>query len=136
MGMAGATALVTAMTTDGWSAVRAWIGRWLGRGHAQEESHHLVRLDRDRELLLAASGSEQADEAQQLVTAWAVRFQDVAEIGQDAALELVQWLAQWQAENPVESGKESGVRQKAKASGRARITQIGGSQIILPPRRS
>jgi hypothetical protein len=123
--MSGATALVVAMTNDGWSAARSWVGRWLSRGRPQEEGHSLARLDRDRKLLLSAPVDDQATEAERLVTAWAVRLQDVAEIDQNAALELVEWVTRRQSAN---LGKEQGVRQKAKASGHAQITQVGGNQ--------
>lgn len=128
MGIAGASALVIAMANDGWSSARSWIGHWLGRGRGQEESHSLALLDRDRQLLLVASDDDQADEAQRLVATWGVRLQDIADMDQDAAVELMQWVSRWQAEN---QGKQPGVRQKAKASGRARITQIGGNQTNL-----
>ena len=135
VGTAGASALITAMTTDGWRGVRAWVGRWLGRGHAEEETRHLVLFDRDRERLLAAPG-EEGDWAQRLVAAWAVRLQDVADMDQEAAKELLDWVNRWRAENPNVKLRGAVVRQNAKASGRARITQVGGNQTFAPPERS
>jgi hypothetical protein len=132
IGMTSATALITAMTSDGWNTVRAWVGRWLGRGRAEEETVHLVRLDRDREHLLATQEAEVRAESERLAAVWAVRLQDVVEIDKNAARELLDWANRWRAENPDVVSRATAVRQNAKARGHARITQVGGNQTFVP----
>lgn len=131
VGAAGAAALVASMVSDGWRGARSWVGRWLGRGRAEDETRQLARLDRDRELLLAAPENEADDRAREMSGAWAVRLQDVADEDEDAARELLDFVKRWQAENPEVAQKATVVRQNAKASGKARINQVGGNQTIF-----
>lgn len=130
VGTAGASALVTAMTTDGWNSVRAWIGRWLGRGHDEIETHQLALLDRDHDRLMATPEDQAQDQTQAIAAAWAVRLQDAADIDQASAQELLDWVHRWLTENPHQSQSFRQIRQSAKASGHARITQVGGNQTI------
>ncbi len=136
VGSTGASALIAAMTTDGWGRVRTWFGRWLGRGQSETETHHLSRLDRDRELLLATSAEESEEQAGRLAGAWTVRLQDIADMDAQAASELLEFLVRWRAENPESSERAGRVRQQAKASGHSSIVQVGGNQTVIRPERS
>ncbi|WP_159047861.1 hypothetical protein [Streptomyces sp. WM6378] len=133
--MAGASALVTAMTTDGWGGIRSWFGRWFGRGHAEAEEQCLVRLDRDR-TALADGGGDAAATSATLVNAWAVRLQDLVDMDRTAGEELLEWVRQWQADQPEAARRAAAVNQKAKASGHARITQVGGDQTNIRPEKA
>lgn len=136
VGTAGALALVTAMTTDSWRGVRTWFGQWLGRGHSETEVHHLTRLDRDQEALSAARADDEEQLARDLAAVWAVRLQDIADMDQGAGRELLEWVTRWRTENPEAARSAAVVKQNAKGSGRARITQVGGNQTIIRPARS
>ena len=107
VGTASALALVTAMTTDGWSGVRTWFGQWFGQGQAEAEKYHLTRLDRDRDTLLAVANAEEDQLARELASAWAVRLQDIADMDQDAAQELLEWMMGWRAQNPQAERRRS-----------------------------
>ncbi|MFI9723783.1 hypothetical protein ACIHFE_29685 [Streptomyces sp. NPDC052396] len=133
IGATGASALVASMTTDGWHGVRDWIAGLLGRGRTEVEARQAARLDRDRELLLAAPEAE--DRSRDVMDSWAVRLQDLADDDPEAARELLKFVAQWQAENPEAAQKATVIRQHAKASGKARINQVGGNQTVIKPRR-
>ncbi|WP_159054518.1 hypothetical protein [Streptomyces dysideae] len=54
---------------------------------------------------------------------------------QDAGRGLLEWLNQWRDRDPEAAQRAAGVRQKAKASGHSRITQVGGNQTIIRPER-
>ncbi|WP_202234617.1 hypothetical protein [Actinacidiphila reveromycinica] len=136
VGMAGASALVASMTADGWRGFRDWIARWLGRGQPQNEARQLARLDADRGLLLAATAGEAADQAGVVSASWAVRLQDLADEDPEAARELLEFVTRWRVENPESAQRATAIRQNAKASGKARITQVGGNQTIINPGQS
>ncbi|MFI1305070.1 MULTISPECIES: hypothetical protein [Streptomyces] len=135
VGTTSALALVTAMTTDGWRSVRDRVAQWLGRGRTDGGSALLTRLDGDRELLLATRAGEQEALAGELASHWGVRLQDLADTDDDTARELLEWVRRWQEQNPQEAQRANVIRQNAKASGRARITQVGGNQTIIRPER-
>lgn len=136
VGTASALALVTAMTTDAWGGVRTWFGRWFGRGRSEAEAHHLTRLDRDRDRLLAVADAEEGQLAGELAAVWAVRLQDIADVDQDAGQELLEWVTRWRTQNPEAEQRAAAIKQHAKASGRSRITQVGGNQTIIHRERS
>ncbi|MET9070565.1 hypothetical protein [Streptomyces sp. NPDC004232] len=74
--------------------------------------------------------------ARDLAAAWAVRLQDIADMDEDAGRELLEWVNQWRTENPEAVQRAAVVWQNAKASGRSRITQVGGNQTLIRPERS
>jgi hypothetical protein len=135
VGTAAASALAVAMTGDGWSGFRDWLGRWFGRGDDRTASRQLDRLDQDREALLALPEDEQDDRAGDLAAAWAVRLQDVADDTPDAGRELLAYVRQWREENPQAAPQVGVVSQRAKASGKSRVTQVGRDQITYRPER-
>ncbi|MFJ8545134.1 hypothetical protein ACIRFH_24520 [Streptomyces sp. NPDC093586] len=132
VGTTAASALVVAMTGDGWRGIRDWFGRDGDRTAARQ----LGRLDRDRETLLALPEEEREARAGDLSSAWAVRLQDLADEDPEAGQELLAYLKQWLAENPQAAPEVGAVSQRAKATGKSRITQVGRDQITINPRRS
>lgn len=134
VGVAGASALVAAMMSDGWRGVRDWVARLLGHGQVEAEARHVARLDRDRELLLAAPEGE--DRSGEVSASWTVRLQDLADEDQEAGRALLEFVNRWREQSPEAAEKASVVRQSAKASGKARINQVGGSQTVINPGRS
>ncbi|MEU9034618.1 hypothetical protein AB0D45_06845 [Streptomyces sp. NPDC048352] len=134
VGVAGASALVAAMMSDGWRGVRDWMARLLGHGQAEAEARHVARLDRDREVLLAAPEGE--DRSGEVSAAWTVRLQDLADEDQDAGRALLEFVNRWREQNPDAAPKATVVRQSAKAGGKARINQVGGNQTVINPGRS
>jgi hypothetical protein len=123
-------ALVTAMMTDSWERTREWFGRWLSRGHAESEQIHLERLDRDREAVRSATPESREERVGAVQARWAGRLEDLAELDPEAAELLVELTQQWMAEHPEDTGLGAQVRQEAKASGHARIIQVGRDQNI------
>ncbi|WDM15148.1 hypothetical protein J3S85_28720 [Streptomyces lavenduligriseus] len=137
VGTTAASALVVAMTGDGWRGFRDWLGRWFGRDGDRAAARQLDRLDRDRETLLALPEEERDARAGDLSSAWAVRLQDVADEDREAGQELLAYLKQWLAENPQAVPEVGAVTQVVKkATGKARVTQVGRDQITINPRQS
>ncbi|MEU6485823.1 hypothetical protein [Streptomyces sp. NPDC046887] len=135
VGTAAASALAVAMTGDGWRGFRDWLGRWFGRGGELATVRQLDRLDRDREALLAVLEDERDDRAGDLAAAWAVRLQDAVDEDPQAGRELLTYVKQWRDENPQAVPQVGVVSQRAKASGKSRITQVGRDQITFRPER-
>lgn len=75
----GATALVTAMVTDGWEATRTRFARLLGRGDDRQTKAVAERLERSRAALAAVPGPdlERAQAEQEI--AWRTRLSDLLE---------------------------------------------------------
>ncbi|UUU32145.1 hypothetical protein JIX56_20800 [Streptomyces sp. CA-210063] len=82
---AGGTALVQAMVTDTWAAVRDSAARLLGRGDAQRESSALVRLDASRETLRQATPATEESVLATQSALWSGRFEAVLEEHPDRA---------------------------------------------------
>lgn len=74
---AGGTALVQAMATDTWAAVRDSAVRLLGRGDAERESNALVRLDASRETLRQATPATEESVLAAQSALWSGRFEAV-----------------------------------------------------------
>jgi hypothetical protein len=85
-----ATTLVNAVTTDGWQAVRAAIGRLLGRGDKRAEESVLETLDEDATVLV---GSADAATRAAVQAQWSVRLRDLLRVDPDAADELRRLIA-------------------------------------------
>ncbi|MFE6104094.1 hypothetical protein ACFVQ4_29625 [Streptomyces laurentii] len=135
MGTAAASALAVAMTGDGWRGFRDWLGPWFGRGGDRAASRQLDRLDRDREALLAVPEEERDDHAGNLAATWALRLQDAVDDDPDAGRELLAFVQRWRDENPQAVPQVGVVTQRAKASGKSRVTQVGRDQITVRPER-
>ncbi len=136
VGTTAASALVVAMTGDGWSGFRGWLGRWFGRGDDQAADRRLDRLDRDRAALVAVPEDERADRAGALYSAWAVRLQDAADEDREAAQELLAYAKQWRSDHPEAAPQVTVVRQRAEAKGKSQVTQVGRDQTVIHPGRS
>jgi hypothetical protein len=74
------TRLVTAMTDDGWGAVRSRVAALLGRGDPEAVERQEQRLDRSQVELASASSTSAPEELGRLrerqAAAWATRFED------------------------------------------------------------
>jgi len=83
-----ATALVTAMVTDGWEGVRTQVARLFGRGGEQESETALERLDQSRAALITLNGAdrERARTEQEII--WRTRLADLLDRHPDAGPEL------------------------------------------------
>ena len=79
LAVAGATALVNAMVTDGWEGVRKRFARCLGRGDEKETEAAAARLEKSQEMLSRLSGTEleRAQAEQEIV--WRTRLGDLLE---------------------------------------------------------
>ncbi|MEU2281912.1 hypothetical protein ABZ614_08235 [Streptomyces sp. NPDC013178] len=73
---AGGAAVVQAAGTDAWAGLRAWVGRWSGRGDQQLEHATLERLDATE---AALSNSTEAEAAHQQGY-WSSRFEMLLEL--------------------------------------------------------
>ncbi|MBO0883329.1 MAG: hypothetical protein J2P17_23935, partial [Mycobacterium sp.] len=85
---AGGTAVVSAMATDGWAAVRTRTARLFGRGDATREAAAAKRLERVRAELDKLSGAELAQARAQQEAAWATRLADLLEEQPESESEL------------------------------------------------
>ncbi len=84
----GATALVTAMVTEGWESVRMRVGHFLGRGQQEHVAAMLRELDESRESLAGRSGAELEVALSELASAWQMRLADLLDRDRDAQSEL------------------------------------------------
>ena len=98
LAVAGATALVNAMVTDGWKGVRKRFARLLGRGDQKETEAAAARLEKSQEMLSGFSGTklEKAQAEQAIV--WRARLGDLLERHPDAEDELRRLVAEVQAQ--------------------------------------
>ncbi len=112
----GATALVTAMVTDGWEGTRARFARLLGRGDDKQTDAAGERLDHSHAVLAAVSGPDlrQAQAEQEIV--WRTRLSDLLEQEPGAEPELRALISEIQAQVIGSAGR---VEQHATASGHA-----------------
>jgi hypothetical protein len=72
MAGAAAAALVTEMTKEGWTSMRAAVARFFGHGGEDEQERQLRRLDADQAQVSEVSSEE-------LVDRWKRRFLTLAE---------------------------------------------------------
>ncbi|QEU92599.1 hypothetical protein [Streptomyces kanamyceticus] len=72
---AGGTAVVQAAGTDAWTAVRAAVARWFGRGDAARERAELARLDRTGTALSTAEGEPGRRLRDDERISWRTRFE-------------------------------------------------------------
>ncbi|MBL3666613.1 hypothetical protein JL475_11535 [Streptomyces sp. M2CJ-2] len=88
---AGGTAVVQAVGTDLWVAVRGRVARRLGRGSAEREQAVLERLDRTAgELEQGEAGESQRA---RLEASWQARFEDfIDELPAEEQSEAAEWL--------------------------------------------
>jgi hypothetical protein len=112
----GGTALVTAMVTDGWEAVRTRFARLLGRGETAETETVEARLERSRAQLATLSGAELERASAEQATAWQARFEDLLESDPAAAETLQNLVGEVQAQGVRSSGR---VEQHATAHDQA-----------------
>ena len=94
----GGSALVTAMVTDSWEAVRARCARLFGRGDPKETEVAAGQLEQSRAVLAGLSGPalEQARTEQGIV--WRTRLGDLLEQDPSAEKDLRTLIAEVQAQ--------------------------------------
>jgi hypothetical protein len=98
----GGTALVTAMVTDSWEALRSKFARLLGRGDARAEAAMLARLDESRTALASAAAVGDSERIRpELEAAWRIRLEDLLERDSEVAEELCALVAEAQAAGAV-----------------------------------
>jgi hypothetical protein len=110
-----ATALVTAMTTDGWEGVRKKVAQWFGRGKQDGTDRALAELDQSRAALTDATRTEQE-------IIWRTRMGDLASRDGAAAAELPALVRELQALTATVAGH---IEQHATASGNAQQAVLG-----------
>jgi hypothetical protein len=112
----GGTALVTAMVTDGWEAVRTRFARLLGRGDSKETETAAAQLERSRALLAPLSGAELERARAEQMIAWRARLEDLLERDPAAAEKLRTLVAEVQTQVVRSGGR---VEQHATAHDQA-----------------
>jgi hypothetical protein len=110
-----ATALVTAMTTDGWEGVRKKVAQWFGRVKKDGTDRALAELDQSRAALTDATRTEQE-------IIWRTRMGDLASRDETAAAELPALVRELQALTATVAGH---IEQHATASGNAQQAVLG-----------
>lgn len=143
---AGATTLVTAMTTDAWTSVKQGFARLLGRGDPEREEAAERRLERSRQELTGRTGAELERARAEQEAAWRLRLGDLLEDDPAAEAELRALIAACgtsataSGARSVAAGEISGiastgdhatnVQLKAEASGSARVYQSARDQTV------
>lgn len=88
LSMAGGTALVTAMVTDGWEGFKTRFARLLGRGDTNETGIVAAKLDESRAVLAVLAGAELLRARAEQELAWRIRLGDLLEGRPEADGEL------------------------------------------------
>ena len=112
LAVAGATALVNAMVTDGWEGVRKRFSRLLGRGDEKATEAAAARLEKSQEMLSGLSGAELEKAQAEQAVVWRTRLGDLLESHPDAEDELRRLVAEVQAQVVGSAGR---VEQRAAA---------------------
>ncbi len=112
LAVAGATALVNAMVTDGWEGIRQRFARLLGRGGEKETAAAAARLEKSQETLSGLSGTELEKAQAEQAIIWRTRLGDLLESHPDAEDELQTLVAEVQAQVVGSAGR---VEQRAAA---------------------
>ncbi|MFF8376699.1 hypothetical protein ACF07V_11275 [Streptomyces sp. NPDC015661] len=133
----GGTAVVQAVGTDAWTSMRARVATLLGRGDEQRSEHELERLDRTA-TVIANADEEQLDRVRTLQEGtWQARLEDwlssLDAAEREKALEELRGIVGEPAdarspEGPIWQGD---VRQTSRASGNARIYQLGQGEMSI-----
>jgi len=118
---AGATALVTAMVTDGWEAIRTRVARLLGRGEAERERAISMELDTSKAALIRDGAGMAAPARLAEEEAWRIRLVAMLEHDPSAATEL--WAIVAQVRGPVVEA--AGVELHAEAHDQAQQANLG-----------
>ena len=105
LAVAGATALVNAMVTDGWEGVRKRFARLLGRGDQKETEAAAARLEKSQEMLSGLSGTELEKAQAEQAIVWRIRLGDLLESHPDAEDELRTLVAEVQAQVVGSAGR-------------------------------
>lgn len=105
LAVAGATALVNAMVTDGWEGVRKRFARLLGRGDEKETEAAAARLEKSQEMLSGLSGTELEKAQAEQAIVWRTRLGDLLESHPNAEDELRTLVAEVQAQVVGSAGR-------------------------------
>lgn len=143
---AGATTLVSEMTTDAWTSVKQRFARLIGRGDPEREEVVVRRLERSRQELVGRTGAELERARTEQEAAWRSRLGDLLEDDPAAEAELRELVAEFGAgavaagERSVAIGENTGiastgdratnVQLRAEASGSGRVYQSARDQTI------
>ncbi|MFD8741203.1 hypothetical protein ACFV06_40755, partial [Streptomyces sp. NPDC059618] len=127
--LALATALVSAMVTDGWQHARsAAVDVWR-RSRPEGEAEAVgLQLTDTRTRVLAARECQDAEAERTVVTDWAALLQRVASRNPDLVNELGGLLLP--ESGAAGAGSEAPTVMKARATGRARVYQAGRDIIL------
>ena len=117
----GATALVTAMVTDGWEGARTRFARLLGRGDVKQAAA-AAQLEQSKAMLVAASGAELEGVRADQEAVWRARLEQLLERDPLAEEELQVFIADVQAHTVASAGQ---VEQQAIAFGQAQQAVVG-----------
>ncbi|AZM92470.1 MULTISPECIES: hypothetical protein [Streptomyces] len=131
------TAVVQAAGTDAWASLRHRLATLMGDGDAQRAAAELQRLERTAQLIADALPEQSARVRILQEGSWQARLEDLLESRAGAAREAVAE----ELRNIVASLNEDGasthktwsgdVRQVAKASGEARVYQLGQGEMHI-----
>jgi hypothetical protein len=129
LAVAGATALVNAMVTDGWEGARKKIAKLFGRGDKERTDDTLDRLDRTHTELTQLSGDGLEQARQQQVLAWQTRLGDLLGKYPGAKDELSQIVSEIGARD---IGTDSMIQQNIHVQDQAQAAVLGtGVQKVV-----
>jgi len=134
--MAAATAVVSAMATDGWQQVCSAVGRLWRQVHPERAATVEGELADVRTEILAARATGAYENVEDFATDWARRIQRLLaagkSVGVDLEVELQHLLDHELIPLLSPAGQENitKITMKARASGQARIFQAGRDQHI------
>lgn len=133
---AGGTAVVQAASTDAWTGFKQRLAALMGRGDAQSTGAELERLDRTATAIANAS-PEQLERVRTLQEGtWQSRLEVWFESASDeerarAAAELQRLIEVAKGAESPGTTYQGDVRQNVKASGNARVYQLGQGEMRI-----
>lgn len=131
-----ASALVQAMVTDGWEAIRHKVARLFGRG--QPDSAIERRLDASTDLLARSQPRELEEMRAQLAAQWGTRFADFLADHPDAAGELEELVREIEVSTAAASDHSLAARDIDMRADRGGVNVNAGSfkgSVITGPTR-
>lgn len=131
--LAAATALISAMATDGWKEARAGAVALWRRVHPDRVPGIESELEDVRNELLAARHEGDAETEKELVSEWGGKLRRLTSDHPELMAELRRLLQEeWGRLLPAaDSARVQSIQQTAVATGGGKVNQVGRDQFII-----
>jgi hypothetical protein len=128
----GASTLVSAMVTDGWTLVKHGFARLFARQKPEQAESIGSELEATRTELLQAHSSGDQTTVAELESEWRSRLRRLLTADQRAQEELRQLLAELAPTSPASVRTSAGsIEMEAKAMGHGKIYQVGHGDMHI-----